>query len=110
VTESVGIYVDGALDHHVTVAGGLSLGTEFWIGGDAYSDNFFVGAIDELQVYNRVLTAAEVANIFTAGSGGVCKLVTLCHKPGTPAEKTMELPDSALAGHLGHGDTTGACR
>ena len=35
--------------------------------------------------------------------------VTICHKPGTPTEKTMTLPQSALSGHLGHGDTRGAC-
>jgi len=35
--------------------------------------------------------------------------VTLCHKPGTPAEKTKTLPSSALFGHLGHGDTLGPC-
>jgi hypothetical protein len=36
-------------------------------------------------------------------------LVTICHKPGTPAEKTMTLPAPALSGHLGHGDTLGPC-
>jgi len=34
---------------------------------------------------------------------------TICHKPGTPAEKTKTVPQSALSGHLGHGDTMGAC-
>jgi hypothetical protein len=36
-------------------------------------------------------------------------LVIICHKPGTPAEQTLELPESAIAGHLGHGDVLGAC-
>ncbi len=36
-------------------------------------------------------------------------LVTICHKPGTPAQKTMEVPDSAVAGHIGHGDALGPC-
>lgn len=35
--------------------------------------------------------------------------VTVCHKPGTPAEKTLEIPEEALKGHLKHGDTVGAC-
>jgi hypothetical protein len=35
--------------------------------------------------------------------------VTICHKPGTPAEKTMEVPKSAVDGHLGHGDHPGPC-
>ena len=36
--------------------------------------------------------------------------VTICHKPGTPAEKTIRIPRSALPGHLGHGDYVGPCR
>jgi hypothetical protein len=35
--------------------------------------------------------------------------VTICHKPGTPAEKTMYLPESAVRGHMGHGDCLGPC-
>ena len=34
---------------------------------------------------------------------------TICHQPGTPAEQTMTIPNDALDGHLGHGDTIGAC-
>jgi hypothetical protein len=41
-------------------------------------------------------------------STGVAK-VTICHKPGTPAEKTMHVPVQALGGHLGHGDNLGTC-
>ena len=35
--------------------------------------------------------------------------ITICHKPGTPAQKTLVLPESAIPGHLGHGDTLGLC-
>jgi hypothetical protein len=35
--------------------------------------------------------------------------VTICHKPGTPDEKTLRVPESALGAHLGHGDTRGPC-
>jgi hypothetical protein len=35
--------------------------------------------------------------------------VTICHKPGTPAEKTLSIPRPALDSHLGHGDTMGPC-
>jgi hypothetical protein len=37
------------------------------------------------------------------------EMVTICHKPGTPAEKTLTIPRSALGGHLGHGDKMGSC-
>jgi len=35
--------------------------------------------------------------------------VTICHKPGTPAEKTLAVPSAAVPGHIGHGDYLGAC-
>ncbi|MFQ5687051.1 MAG: prepilin-type N-terminal cleavage/methylation domain-containing protein [Candidatus Scalindua sp.] len=35
--------------------------------------------------------------------------ITICHKPGTSAEKTMVIPQSAWPGHQGHGDSLGAC-
>jgi prepilin-type N-terminal cleavage/methylation domain-containing protein len=35
--------------------------------------------------------------------------ITICHKPGTSAEKTMVVEPSALSGHQGHGDTLGSC-
>ena len=34
---------------------------------------------------------------------------TICHKPGTLAEKTMIINASDLSDHLSHGDTMGAC-
>jgi len=36
--------------------------------------------------------------------------VTICHKPGTPAEKTKQVPKPAVDGHLGHGDYLGECK
>jgi hypothetical protein len=35
--------------------------------------------------------------------------VTLCHKPGTPAEKMLTVDAGSLTDHLGHGDYLGPC-
>jgi uncharacterized surface protein with fasciclin (FAS1) repeats len=35
--------------------------------------------------------------------------VTVCHKPGTPAEKDLCLPMPAVRAHLRHGDVQGSC-
>jgi len=35
--------------------------------------------------------------------------VTICHKPGNPAEKTLLLPPQAVNSHTEHGDYVGAC-
>ncbi len=41
--------------------------------------------------------------------GGGHTPVTICHKPGTPAEKTLVVDDDAVPGHVGHGDYLGPC-
>jgi hypothetical protein len=35
--------------------------------------------------------------------------VIICHKPGTPAERDLHVDESAVQGHLGHGDSVGSC-
>ena len=37
------------------------------------------------------------------------KKVAICHKPGTPAEQTLFVAQSAVPGHLGHGDALDKC-
>lgn len=61
-----------------------------------------------------ILTVFGVVNVLAGPPGPPAppnghNLVTICHKPGTPAQKTMDVPDSAVPGHLGHGDTKGPC-
>lgn len=36
--------------------------------------------------------------------------IVICHKPDTPAEKTLKVPLVALESHLDHGDVIGACK
>ena len=35
--------------------------------------------------------------------------VTICHKPGTPAEETITISENAVQAHLDHGDFVGTC-
>ena len=35
--------------------------------------------------------------------------VLICHKHGTPQQKEMRVPASAVTGHLRHGDHLGPC-
>lgn len=35
--------------------------------------------------------------------------MTMCHKPNTPAEKTIQVPLPAVGAHLKHGDILGPC-
>ncbi len=56
---AVSFYLDGAYQDTVTHnAGGISSGQILSIGG--YDSYYFKGAIDEVRIYNRALSAAEV--------------------------------------------------
>lgn len=94
-------------------AGGTPNNVDLVVRLGIYGDEFrgpFNGLLDEIELFNRVLTMAEIAALHDAGSAGKCKTVTICHKPGTPAEQTLAVPRQAVAGHLRHGDTKGACK
>jgi hypothetical protein len=52
----------------------------------------------------------HVISTITQTTGGGHTPVTICHKPGTPAEKTLVVDDDAVPGHLGHGDYLGECQ
>ena len=56
-----------------------------------------------------IVVSVLLGAFFMPATGVSQEMVTICHKPGTPAEKTLILPVSALQGHLGHGDTIGPC-
>ena len=42
---------------------------------------FFAGIIDEVSIYNRALSAAEIGEIFAAGSAGKCKCAATIQPP-----------------------------
>ena len=54
-------------------------------------------------------SATDTSELNAPSGGGGDDVSTICHKPGTPAEKTKEVSGSMLEGHLGHGDTLGPC-
>jgi len=62
-----------------------------------------------LPVITSILVLGLLASVSFDDAFAKQEKVTICHKPGTPAEKTKEVPPQAVPGHLGHGDTLGEC-
>ncbi len=60
----VKLYIDGILQKEVTLSNDLALTDQMRIGGDWYNDNDFNGMIDEVYVYNRVLSDSDVQNLY----------------------------------------------
>ncbi|MGI8890901.1 MAG: LamG domain-containing protein [Chthoniobacterales bacterium] len=75
----VTFYVDGVAAPPVTYNVTFTFTTDAAIGarGDDNAENAFFGSIDELSIYNRALSLAEIQGIFNAGSGGKCDSSTL---------------------------------
>jgi hypothetical protein len=63
-------YVNGvAVDtSKATPGGSYSMNTNFLIGSTRLPDRFFYGRIDDVRVYQKALSAAEVRDLYDAGS------------------------------------------
>lgn len=70
-SSSLDIYVDGVLEKSgaiPTVAGGgFGDASSFWI-GDAPSDGYFNGSIDDFRLFSSKLTLAEVTSLYNSGT------------------------------------------
>jgi hypothetical protein len=69
-------YVDGvAADTFPITPADLSYGGPLWVGASnpLGSEYGWVGALDEVEVYNRALSSIELDAIYNAGNAGKCK-------------------------------------
>ncbi len=70
------VYLDGVLDGQLAFNEPIVYqpGDPLWIGRREFASipGYFIGLIDELSIYNRALTASEIAGIYAAGSSGKC--------------------------------------
>jgi hypothetical protein len=81
----VQLYFNGIEDASLEVGPGRLIDTSLTdlligaLGGGEVIEQLFVGLIDEVSIYNRALSAEEIAAIFAAGSAGKCKPVTFAN-------------------------------
>jgi len=57
----------------------------------------------------KLFAGTAIAALIPSRALAQSNRVTICHKPGTPDEKTMEVAQSAVEGHRRHGDREGPC-
>lgn len=78
-SENIRIFIDGAESSHTTTTGSPQSGinvtstTSIGIGATAAGTASFFGLIDEVELFNRALSPAEILAIYDAGSAGKCK-------------------------------------
>jgi hypothetical protein len=91
---SAKIYVNGILDNSVeksglllpSTGGAMKIGQESTV-EDPAGPEFFNGLIDEVELFNRALSAEEIATLFDAGSAGKCKDAAFVEIDIKPASK-----------------------
>ncbi|HKZ49973.1 MAG TPA: DUF4215 domain-containing protein, partial [Candidatus Nanoarchaeia archaeon] len=98
------IYVDGVFQESSTQAVRPYNNSANLVMGKGFSNDFderryFPGKIDEVEVFNRVLSATEISNIFNAGIDGKCKGVVAVCGNGAP-----EAPETCDDGGTASGD------
>lgn len=70
-TDTAKIYLNGTLDTTITTAGAPSAATDLLtIGMSNASAEFFPGTVDDVRVYTRALTAADVTDLYAYTGGG----------------------------------------
>jgi hypothetical protein len=57
----------------------------------------------------KLFAGTAIAALIPSRALAQPKKVTICHKPGTPDEETIEVSQSAVASHQRHGDRRGPC-
>lgn len=81
------LYIDGASKGNTTFSDPIDLsgGNNNYFGAGINTGSpgyFWNGGIDEVEIFNRALSASEIATIYDAGSGGKCK-------PAIPATRQL---------------------
>src|SRR5262249_1327141 len=71
------LYVNGTAEStNAALVTRLASGQPLQIGNQpVFGPRLFNGLIDEVQIFNRALSAAEVQGIFNAGSSGLCRTI-----------------------------------
>jgi Alpha-tubulin suppressor and related RCC1 domain-containing proteins len=78
------IYVNGNLERQTNISFAQDYGNfplYFGSSGESYWDHKLKGNLDEVSLYNRALSASEIAAIYGAGSAGKCKAPIIVTQP-----------------------------
>jgi hypothetical protein len=78
------LFVNGQLESQTNVDFPQDYGSQpllFGTSGISYWDHKFDGVLDEVSLYNRVLSASEIAALYASGNAGKCKAPELLTQP-----------------------------
>lgn len=85
------VYADGVAigSNNFNLNTGISGGA--CIGGRCPLNSFLTGEVDEVAVWDRVLSASEIEAMFKAGSAGMCKSGAATRRAQQPAQQVAQV-------------------
>jgi hypothetical protein len=107
-SNSVQIYVNGQLHSQAVVNFAQNYGNfplYFGTSGQSSLDGKLAGLLDEVSLYNRALSASEIAAIYNAGSAGKCKVATAPGITTPPESQTVAVGSNVLFTVVASGTT-----
>jgi GH25 family lysozyme M1 (1,4-beta-N-acetylmuramidase) len=76
-SSSVSLYANGVLEGSTNVSNfelpRFYIGTDLFVNLAGDYDDFLLGGLDELQIFNRALATSEIQSIYNAGSAGLVR-------------------------------------
>ncbi len=100
---SMSVYVNGALNGTATFTNAIeNVPTSLLLGKAGFGANYFNGTIDEVAIFDRPLTAAEVSQFYNNSRYGVenyfgdCRHSCPSFGPGTPNDSAVSQSQSAF--------------
>jgi hypothetical protein len=78
------LYVDGALGAMATATKGAAPTSEVWLASFRGRDLFFGGQLDDIRIYDRALTSAEITTLYSGAAAVI---------DPAPAKPTAAIPD-----------------
>ena len=87
-SNSLQLYVNGQMESQTNISFAQDYGSSpLCFGSSGYPswDRKFAGALDEVSLYNRALSASEIAAVYAAGAAGKCKGSSITAQPQNQA-------------------------
>jgi len=87
------VYLDGVLHKSGTYPSSLSIpaSNPISLGTRTGSSNYFTGTLDDVQIYDRILSASEIADLYATGAPATADYTEL-HEPWSAIDKDIWEP------------------
>ncbi|MFC1576516.1 LamG-like jellyroll fold domain-containing protein, partial [Candidatus Omnitrophota bacterium] len=103
------LYTNGVPDREATLSQPLNLGTGIRIAGDHFNDNYLPGYIDEVAIYDTVLSSDDISALYNNGSGSyitpTANTVGIWHLDDGPGTTATDSTGNGNDGTLINGPT-----